>query len=425
MEAAPAALPPEPLGRLFLRYLRFGLLAWGGPVAQIGLIRQELVEEKRWVAPDHFNRVLAVYQVLPGPEAHEMCVYFGMLSRGRLGGVLAGLGFMLPGFIFMLALSIVYVGGITSPLVQAFFLGVQPAVVALVVRAVHRIGGHALRDPWLAGLAVAAGLAHLGGTTFWLTLPLSGAVYLLVASRRRAAAGIALLLLGAALAAGSLAGRLDERADSAAQGRPPDGLTTDRPALVAHAPGADRDRGGGAAGSTSGASPGRLFVAGLRSGLLTFGGAYTVLPFLRHDAVVRGRWMTDEEFLDGVALSGMLPAPFIIFSTFVGYLGGGLAGALLLTAGIFLPAFGITLVGHQALERLINHRRTHTVLDGVTAGVVGLIAATALTLAREALTTPAAAAIFALALGLLYRWKARGAIAVIVLASGVLGLLIG
>jgi chromate transporter len=135
--------------------------------------------------------------------------------------------------------------------------------------------------------------------------------------------------------------------------------------------------------------------------------------------------MTDEEFLDGVALSGMLPAPFIIFSTFVGYLGGGLAGALLLTAGIFLPAFGITLVGHQALERLINHRRTHTVLDGVTAGVVGLIAATALTLARQAVTTPVAVAIFALALGLLYRWKARGAIAVIVLASGVLGLLIG
>ena len=103
------APPPQSYLQLFLRFLRFGLLAWGGPVAQIAMIRQELVEEERWISPERFNRILAVYQVLPGPEAHELCVYFGMLSRGRIGAILAGLGFMLPGFVFMFALSWFYV----------------------------------------------------------------------------------------------------------------------------------------------------------------------------------------------------------------------------------------------------------------------------------------------------------------------------
>src|SRR6266508_5184789 len=103
--------------RIFLRFLKFGLLAWGGPVAQIAMIRQELVDEERWVTNERFNRVLAVYQVLPGPEAHELCVYFGMLSGGRVGATLAGLGFMLPGFLFMLGLTWFYLTyGINSPL---------------------------------------------------------------------------------------------------------------------------------------------------------------------------------------------------------------------------------------------------------------------------------------------------------------------
>src|SRR5688572_20662664 len=112
MENTPEMEPPIPhesYGRLFLRFLRFGFLAWGGPVAQIGMLKQELVDEEHWISKERFNRVLGVYQVLPGPEAHELCVYFGMLARGRIGAVLAGLGFMLPGFVLMLALSWLYV----------------------------------------------------------------------------------------------------------------------------------------------------------------------------------------------------------------------------------------------------------------------------------------------------------------------------
>src|SRR5215218_6099680 len=113
-------IPYESYPKLFWRFLKFGLLAWGGPVAQIAMIRQELVDDERWITPERFNRVLAVYQVLPGPEAHELCVYFGMLSGGRLGGLLAGLGFMLPGFVLMFALSWLYVTvGLNSPIFAA------------------------------------------------------------------------------------------------------------------------------------------------------------------------------------------------------------------------------------------------------------------------------------------------------------------
>jgi chromate transporter len=104
-EAAAVRPPDDSYAKLFRRFLKFGCLAWGGPVAQIDMIRQEIVEEERWVTRDQFRRILAIYQVLPGPEAHELCVHFGMMARGRIGGVLAGLGFMLPGFVLMFALS--------------------------------------------------------------------------------------------------------------------------------------------------------------------------------------------------------------------------------------------------------------------------------------------------------------------------------
>ncbi|CAA9238863.1 MAG: Chromate transport protein ChrA, partial [uncultured Chloroflexia bacterium] len=169
--------PREPYGKLFLRFLRFGFLAWGGPVAQIAMIRQELVEEEQWISNERFNRTLAIYQVLPGPEAHELCVYFGMLSRGRLGAIVAGLGFMLPGFMLMFALSWFYLAfGIDSPLFQSVFLGFQAAVVALIIRAVHRIGSHALHDRWLLGIALGALVAHTLNVHFGFILIAGGAV---------------------------------------------------------------------------------------------------------------------------------------------------------------------------------------------------------------------------------------------------------
>ena len=134
--------------------------------------------------------------------------------------------------------------------------------------------------------------------------------------------------------------------------------------------------------------------------------------------------MTNRQFLDGLALSSILPAPLIIFSTFIGYLGHGLAGAVMITAGIFLPAFGFTLIGHQLFERLVDNQKLHAFLDGVTAAVVGLIAATALQLLLVGLPDIPAMIIFLLSLIAVYQWKAKTAAAVIILCAGFLGLIV-
>ncbi|MDP9312991.1 MAG: chromate efflux transporter [Chloroflexota bacterium] len=393
-----AAPPHESYGKLFLRFLRFGFLACGGPVAQIAMLRQELVEEEHWISKDRFNRTLAVYQVLPGPEAHELCVYFGMLARGRLGGFLAGLGFMLPGFVLMFALSWFYVTfGINSPLFAALFTGVQAAVVALIVRAVHRIGTHALHNRALAGIAAVAFVAQLVGVHFAVTLSAAGLAAYCVA--RRWHFGALVLCAGVLVLAALLAlGVIGTSAGAAS--------ATDTNTATARA------------------SVLTLLVSGLRGGLLTFGGAYTVIPFLQNDAVSVGQWMSNAQFLDGIALGGILPAPLIIFATFVGYLGGGPLGALAMTFGIFLPAFAFTLVGHDYVERLIEQKALQSVLDGVTAGVVGLIAATTIELFRTAITSIPAFLIFAVALLVLFRWKSKLATPVIVLAAAVVGVLL-
>src|ERR671915_899455 len=141
---------------IFTRFLKFGLLAWGGPAAQIAMIKRECVDEEGWVDEETFKKTLAVYQVLPGPEAHELCVYFGRIRGGRLGAFLAGLGFMLPGFLLMLALSVVYVEADLAQHLDELFYGLKAAVGALVARALVRLGRSFITDVALSCIAVAA-----------------------------------------------------------------------------------------------------------------------------------------------------------------------------------------------------------------------------------------------------------------------------
>jgi chromate transporter len=389
-------VPAQSYTNVFLRFLKFGFLAWGGPFAQIAMIRQELVEEEKWISPEKFNRVLSVYQALPGPEAHELCVYFGMIARGRIGALLAGLGFMLPGFILMLALSWFYVAyGISSPLFQSIFMGMQPAVAALIVRAVHRIGNHALHEnTWLWVIAFIAGFGQLIKVNFLVALLVSGLIYALTQRKQKFPAFI--------LAAGFLIwlGVIGFSGTQVLQ-----------------------DSSNSSTALTQPASPVTLFWSGLKSGLLTFGGAYTVIPFLQHDAVQIGRWMTNAQFLNGLALSGLLPAPLIIFSTFVGYIGGGLLGAILITIAIFTPAFAFTMIGHGYLERLVNNQSAHAFLDGVTAGVVGLISATALGILSETVIGLHAWFIFSVALIALFLSKSKWTVVAVVLAAGLYGII--
>jgi chromate transporter len=388
------SVPHEPLGRLFLRFLRFGAMAWGGPVVQIAMLRHSLVDEERWITPQHFNRVLALYQVLPGPEAHELCVYFGVLSRGRVGGVLAGLGFMLPGFVLMFLLSWLYVSASFSTSAEwtMAFAAVQAAVAGVIVRAIHRIGSHVIDNAWHWAIALLAAAAQLLGVHFGLTLVAGGVVYVLAQQHRTT---VALCLAGACAAAlvavgvhGGLDGTFNLDPVVAEQA-----TLREEPSLA------------------------RLFWSGLKAGSLTFGGAYTVIPFLQEDAVSTGAWMSNDQFLDGVALGSLLPAPLIIFATFVGYLGGGAAGALLLTVGIFLPAFVLTLVGHRPMERLIEQVRIRAFLDGVTAAVVGLIAGTTVSLLVASIMTVTTAIVFSCAVAAAFWVRSKYAAPLIVAAA--------
>lgn len=395
-----SAEPSQPtFFAIFARFLRFGLLAWGGPVAQIAMIKRELVEEEKWLSPERFNRLLAIYQVLPGPEAHELCVHLGMMRRGRLGGLLAGLGFMLPGLLLILALAWLYRRlDLDQPLLAAIFVGVQIGVIALIVRAVHRIGEHVLVDKWLWAVGIAGAGATWMGVSFWVILPIAGLFYAAAAGRSHAVA-VCIAILGAVLAV----------------------WTTTQPNMLGPTVAAGPLVTTGTVGATT------LFASGLKAGLLTFGGAYTAIPFVRNDAVGRG-WVTEGQFLDSLALCGIIPAPLIIFATFIGYLAGGLAGALAITAGIFLPAFSFALLFYDRLERVIEDKRLHRLLEGVAAGVVGLIAVTALQLgwgvARAVPSLAVGTAIFAASLALLYLWKSKLNVAAVVGGSAIAGAIV-
>jgi chromate transporter len=388
MEAAAAArsADPEPghdpPGSIFLRFLKFGALAWGGPAAQIAMVKHECVDQEGWVSEETFKKQLAVFQVLPGPEAHELCVYFGRLRGGKLGGFLAGLGFMLPGFLLMLGLSILYVEANLATHLDQLFYGLTAAVGALVARALVRLTKSFVTDVPLALIAVAG---------FALTQFASGS--------------FVLVLLGAGLAyeLWTNGERWIGRASSFSPG----------PVAILVALGA-------VTVSLSAA----IFLEGLKAGLLTFGGAYTVIPFLQQASVDHHHWLTDSQFVDGLAISGVLPAPLIIFSTFVGYLAGGLSGALLMTLGIFIPAFVFPIFLHRYLVAIAENPRIRPFLLGVTAGVIGLIASVTVQILDTSVVDVYTAILAVAAFAVLYRFHGKLTVLYVVLGCGAIGALL-
>jgi len=386
-------IEPQPphisLLELLLKFLRFGCLAFGGPVAQIAMVRQSLVDEEKWISSARFNRLLAVMQILPGPEAHELCVHLGIAARGRVGGLLAGLGFMLPGLILMLAAGWAYetfvmgrsgFGGI--------LLGVQIAVLAIILRAIQRIGGHILEDRLLWALAIASAGATLAGIPFWIPLAAAGLIYTF---HQRLWAVVLIVVIAAALMWLTLPTVTN--------------ITVEMQ-------------------NSSSVSALALFLAGLKGGLLTFGGAYTAIPYVRQDTVAKG-WVSDATFLDGVALAGILPAPLVIFATFTGYIAGGWIGALAITAGMFLPAFAFSMIFYERLEAIVENPALHRFLGGVAAAVVGVIVATLVQLAMSVTAGVAdyvvAIAIFVICLVAVWKIKVKLVTPAIILAAGTAG----
>lgn len=382
----------ESLAALFRRFLGFGLRAWGGPPAQIAMLREELVDREGWMGKEEFHRTLAVYQALPGPEATELAVHFGFLRRGRLGALAAGLGFLLPGLLLMLALSWAYVhAGLDATLLAVVLVGVQPAVAALVLRATVRLGQHALHDRFLLLLGAAAALAKVLVAPFWAILALAGLAALAWSTRWRWV-GMLLVVAGLVVAA-----------------------------VVVQPNPMEASLGEEQVGE---ASFGELTWSGLKAGLLTFGGAYTAIPFLQADAVGPAGWVTGPQFVDGIALSGLLPAPLVIFATFLGFLGGSWAGALAMTAGIFVPAFAFTMLGYPLFARLVRNPRLHAFLDGVTAAAIGLIAMTAAGMLALALHSVVGFTLFAFAATALWNLAGRAAVPLVLAVSGVAGWLL-
>ncbi|KAF9113967.1 hypothetical protein BGX27_000430 [Mortierella sp. AM989] len=344
-------------------FLEFGLMAWGGPVAQIARIKERLVIKRRWITVGRFNRVYAVYQMLPGPEAAEICMFFGCLVGGRLGGIVAGLGFIVPGFLAMVLLSYLYtIAGLDNEYFNASFRALQPVVAAMVLKAVFKIGEHAFISSKtkkfnnvLFFLAILGALQSALRINYFITLGVFGIFYNLWSRGWKWAAGVIMLLNYVGYAIYVVFKGVPSPTSLAL------GIATvpDMPHLLA---------------------------LGLVAGSLSFGGAYTAIPFVQAEAVILGGWLTNRVFLDGIALGNIIPAPLVIFATFVGFQGGNtygglgyaFSGSVLMTLGMFLPCFLFTIAGHSVLERICKNETMASFFDGITGSVVGIIAITAL-----------------------------------------------
>lgn len=375
---------PVTLAQAVPYWLKLGFLSFGGPAGQIALMHRDLVDEKRWISEKRFLHALNYCMVLPGPEAQQLATYIGWLMHRSWGGVLAGALFVLPSLFILIALSWVYLAFGDTPLVAGLFYGIKPAVVALVVQAVHRIGGRTLRNGWMWAIAVAAFVA-----IFALQVPFPA------------------IVAGAALA-GWVGSRIAPQAFRSGSGH---GSTksTGRPALIdddtptpAHA----RFRWGRLAavllaGALLWCVPMGLLTASFgwahpftqmgwfftKAALLTFGGAYAVLPYVYQGAVVHHGWLTPTQMIDGLALGETTPGPLIMVVAFVGFVGGytkalfgpdalflaGAMAAALVTWFTFLPSFIFILAGGPLVESTHDDLKFTAPLAGITAAVVGVI----------------------------------------------------
>jgi chromate transporter len=355
------------------------LQTFGGPAGQIAVMERVLVEEKRWIGHQRFLFALSYCTLLPGPEAQQLATYVGWLLNGVRGALVAGILFVLPGVVALLVLSGVYVAYGDTAWVEALFLGVAPAVIAIVVSALWRLGSKALHHPALVGLAVAAFAAL---TVFGIPFP--------------AVVGAA-ALAGWLLARGGLDLVPTPKPDAGDEGSPP--LIADD-ALHAEPPSGRRSALVLGAGLLLWVAPvvavalvlGRshvivdqgLFFGG--AALVTFGGAYAVLAYVAQQAVEVYGWLAPGEMVRGLALAESTPGPLVMVVQFVAFVGAyrdpgsldpwvaALLAALVTTWVTFVPCFLFILLGAPYVERLRHHRGLAAALTGITAAVVGVIA---------------------------------------------------
>ena len=368
---------------IFWYFLKLGWLAFGGPVGQIGLMHLQVVERQKWLDEEEFVRALNFCHVLPGPEALQLAIYIGYKKGGYLAGAVAGILFILPGFITLTALAWIYVRFGKTPQVLGVLWGFRPVGLALLLAALVRISRATLKGPFPVALAIAAFVAfYFARLPFLAVLLGCGLAFV---GWRRLVPTLLLVPFGA------------QAAESAGQ----------RIADISS-----------------------FF---LKVGLFSFGGAYAVLPYIREGAVASYGWITDREMIDALALGETTPGPLISIGIFVGYLAGysrGVPwwGAISATFWLFLPSFVFVLGAARYMNWLTSQPGMKEFLKGVTSGVVGLMFSISIPLARVAFMPAGTVDWITVVLGLaafavLTFWKWRLNVVVVVLAGGVLGLL--
>ncbi len=373
-DAAPVAeTPPSPRRRLLEvagLMLRLGFTAFGGPAAHIALMHDETVERRRWVTEQHFLDLLGATNLIPGPNSTEMAIHLSFVRAGWAGLIVGGVCFITPAMLIVIGLAWAYVRFGTTPVADAILYGVKPVVIAVVLKALWGLGRSAVKGLLTAAVGLAALALFFVGVDNVALMLSGGVLAMLVANlqwlaRERGQPGSAKLL--APLVGLSLPAAL------AAAARP--------------------------------FSLGLLFLTFLKIGAVLYGSGYTLLAFLEADFVRRLGWLTTTQIVDAVAIGQVTPGPVFTAATFIGYVLGGLPGALIATAGIFLPSFVFVAASNPLIPRLRESRWASSFLDGVNVAALGLMAAVTVRLAQAAFVDPITVGIGLVSAGLLLRFN--------------------
>jgi chromate transporter len=383
-EASAVAGEPRTLAGLVRYFLKLGWSGFGGPIALVGYMQRDLIEQRGWFSEDEYRQGLALAQTMPGPLAAQLAMWFGYLQAGMLGAAAVAVPFVAPACLLVTAVAVVYTEYQGLAVVHEVFLGVGPAVLAIIAIAAYKLARTTnKRDPllWAIAASVCAVTALAKTEIVWLFLAAGvfGAIY--------------------------YGGGLTRRRSSAALGVSP-------AALAASVK--------GFAWTGSGAGLGSMGLFFTKASAFTFGSGLAIVPFLHQGLVHDHRWLTEQQFVDAVAMGLISPGPVVIMATFAGYVVYGLLGALIATVAVFVPVYLFVIVPGPLLQRHGEHPRLQGFIKGATAAAAGAIAGAAIVIGEQVITRAASVAIALLALAaLLQRRLSVPEPALVALAAGV------
>lgn len=392
------------LREVVLLMARLGVTAFGGPAAHIAMLRDEVVNRRKWISDQHFLDLNGITNLIPGPNSTEMMMHIGHERAGRRGLVLGGAAFILPAALITLFFAVLYDRYGTTTGGTWLLYGIEPVIIAVVVQAIYGLGRTAIKGPVSLAFAVIIVALYLFGLNE-LALLFGGAVVWLALRLSPIGTSSVLGALAVALNPSSAVAKVGEKAPSLAVRL----LTL--PATV-----------GVAAGAEISYSAARLFLTFLKIGSVLYGSGYVLLAFLRNDFVERYGWITEQQLVDAVAVGQFTPGPVFTTATFVGYLVGGFTGAALATIGIFLPAFIFVGLTNPLLPRIRSSRTLSILLDGINLAAIGLMAAVAIELGQHAIVDAPTAVLAIVAAVLLVRYRVNSTW--LVVGGGLAGILV-